>query len=206
MYAVITVGFGPLRFLSYIMIISILLSVNLFYHIIKSINKTVIKVISIVLLSILIFAIFINSIFILYPSPYTVSSSYHTTKSKVDGMGWILSNMNKDIEIASLNIQAYRYVHLLFNIEDQKSFNMINLTTPYNKIPYHFADNDSSLSTYYIGSIYLVTTSQDISIYEEVVPEMAKYRFTIEDFKLLNDNINLDKIYTNNEFNLWFIR
>ena len=72
--------------------------------------------------------------------------------------------------------------------------------------PYHFGyDNHSALLEYHKYCNYLILTKRDKSIYKDVYPTMADFRWNLSDFKRIDEDPDINKLYMNNDLNIRYI-
>lgn len=198
--------FGPTRFIFYIDMLSIIFISYLIFFLIKHINMKdkMLRFVSAVSIILILIAIFSNGILLVYPSPYLWSHSYQTTKSELDGMIWIINDKNIHTNVSTLYSTSQRFYDLLF-IPNQVSKNNY-ITIQDLPLPRHFGyDNNTYISQSYMDNTYILITKRDKTIYTDVFPSMAKYRFNNNDYIHLNFDTTINKLYTNGEFESWYI-
>ncbi|KKG61856.1 hypothetical protein [Methanosarcina mazei] len=206
-------GFGPLRLLYYVAIICTLF-VGFFIHYLIEIaqnsdNKYLAK--SLVLLSILflVSSTFLG-IFSLYPSPYTLTSSYQTTKFEIYGTDWFLNHESHDVDISSGHYnpsnRVSEYLLTVKGVDIQtriKKYQRIRYSKP---IQLHFGyDLNSSMSDYYEERTYLLISKKDRLLYTDVYPEIQDIRWTESDYEKIENDTAVNKVYLNGEFDTYYI-
>lgn len=198
--------FGPLRLITYIFMFSSPLVGYFFWIVLNQSPFKSFKSISLFIISSIFILIWINSIFIVYPSPYTLSTNYHTPLSEVKGMEWLFENRVVNYEITGITIAPYRFGEFLLN-DTQRQIQHLHWVQPENlKIPNHFGyDNTSSLDCSFNKTLYIGINEKDTLIYRELFPEMAHLRFTGQDFEKLDGDTSLYNIYTNNGFRTYYL-
>ncbi len=220
-------AFGPLRIIYYILLLCIVITGYGIWSVLRYLkakswgwNSFVV----IGLISLLLISIFVNGIFILYPSPYTGNTNYQTTHYDEKGMMWFLdkkSDHSITVNVYSVG-QSKRYNDLFIGPNKVKPGTKEYVYEAY--APYHFGYytyNDTtkcndyniySLNTTIIrdvinlNSYYLITTEKDKTIYTDIFPKIAKYRFYPDDFELLEKDPLIDSVYSNGEFDVWALR
>ena len=200
--------FSPLRIVTYTtMICTPFVGFCLYYLISKiKVEPKRVYIISFIGLVFLLFIVWINGILTLYPSPYTLGTSYQTTVSEVDGTSWLFENKNLSLETTGMTIAPFRYGEFLLTDEQRMIQNLHENSPDYLKVPYHFGyDNNSLLSSHYNQSLYMGINERDKRIYVDVVPEVADIRWVPEDFEKLNDDMSLKKIYSSKKFEIFHI-
>jgi len=203
------VGFGPLRILFFLVMISTIFVGFVLYKMIEKIRETKKRSIhkfALVLIITLTTALFIQGILITYPSPYSLSSSWQTTESEVRGFDWLFPHRDLDMPITGISIAPSRFSHLLLTAEQQVEQRIPGHIPKDIKVPHRFGyDNYSSLSASFQENIYLIITQRCRSIYVDVLPKLAEIRWIPDDFKRLEHDQGLTMIYTNGEFQIWKI-
>jgi len=207
--------FAPLRMITYSSMISTLFVGYLLNYLISKIKKNNLKIehkrfftFSFIVLALLLFLVWINGILTLYPSPYILETSYQTTLSEVDGMNWLFGAKNPNLEIIGMSLVPFRYAEFLLTPEQKQLQKLHYWEKPDDlTIPFHFGyDNDTVLSDYYNQNIYMGIDEKDKKIYADVFPKMAKIRWLPSDFEKLNKDISLEKIYSNKQFEIYYIK
>lgn len=203
----LNLGFGPLRFLFFLTLIS---TPFVGFYLVTMMEKFKQKKNSFVPFIIILFLIgmFIHAIFTVYPSPYVLEMSQHTTKGEFCGMNWLFNNRNLDTQITGITVAPYRFVDLL-SPSEKKRQNIPPLAIPIDiRPPYHFGYNstNSMLSTHYKNDVYLIILDNDKSLYVDTFPKMAKIRWILDDFERVNTDVSVNKIYSNKELVVYRIR
>lgn len=197
--------FSPLRLMTYSSILGTIFSAFFFHFIFNKIKKEInnipiVLMFTITIVTLIIFAIFILSVISLYPSPYNLETSYHTTKSELKGMSFIYDYRDTNIPITGITAAPGRFSHALLTPEQQLS-QKIPLYFEDGRVPWHFGHNEPySMFSSYIYETDLIITVRDRMIYEDIFPEMAAIRFTKQDFEKLKIVPNLITLYSNGEF------
>ncbi|MFZ2497814.1 MAG: hypothetical protein WAX23_03240 [Methanosarcina sp.] len=201
-------SFSPLRLITYTTTISTLF-IGYFLDYLINIIKTKCKkiyILSFIGLIFLLLIVWINAVLTLYPSPYTLSPSYQTTHSEVEGIAWLFENRDLNTDITGINIAQFRFGDLLLTFEQARIQRLYWAIPDGLKVPYHFGyDNKSLLSNHYNQSLYMGIDEVDKLIYEDVFPEIAKIRWVPSDFEKLNWDSSLYKIYSSKKFEVFYI-
>lgn len=209
MFYFLNLIFGPLRLIVYINLMCSIFTGFIIFKIIektRSINKKYISNLILGFIVIFIVVIFAVGVQIIYPSSYILSTSWHTTKTEVDGMGWFVHNMDSRIGITGISIAPGRFADFLLTPEAKKNQIIPWYLSDEMKVSPHFGYNDhSSLSELYDKDVYLIIPRKNKSIYVDVVPEMAKDGWYPSDFDKLENDKGLDKLYMNGEFDVWYV-
>lgn len=204
----LNLGFGPLRFLFYVTLISTPFIGFYLVTIMKKFKQRSKNLLIPFVIILFIVGIFIHGILIVYPSSYVLDMSQHITKGEFRGMYWLLNNRDVDVQITGISVAPYRFVDLLSPSEIERQNIPLWSIPEYLKIPSnHFGYNDtnSMLSKYYGSDVYLVILDKDKSIYVDIFPEMAKIRWTLDDFERINTDISVNKIYCDKELTVYRI-
>ena len=207
------VSFGPLRLLEYTSIFCTMIVAYLIYYVIvrARMPKKYFYKSALAILIVLLVVVFINGILVIYPASYTMDTNQvQTTLHEIDGMGWLLNNGDSNISITSLYLAPYRFANYMLTPQEQKKW---ALTSAYPvdypdllKVPLHFGyDKNASLSQHFVWNVYMITTERDQSIYKDIYPGMAQYRYDDSDYQKLNDDPKTDKVYSNDEFDVWYV-
>lgn len=205
----LNIGFSPLRLLFYISLICALFvgyALFAFINKARSFRLKPVRYLTMGLAIIVIVALFMNGLSILYPSPYTIQQNLQTTKEEVYGMGQLLQDRNLNADILSTNLAYYRFAHLLLSSEELKVQKIPESLIATKNTPFHFGyDNNTMFAAAYPGDAYLIVTQRDRSVYTDIFPEMAKWRFTADDFNRLPGDESLSKIYASGEFDTYYV-
>jgi len=203
---VIEVGFAPLRFLFFLTVVC---TPYVGYLIHKAIGCSSFakrlewRYIGITCVGLLFVGIIINSVFIVYPAPYSMKGSYQTTMQEVSGVNWLLEKKDINTQSAGISSSPSTFINYLTKAKDFHDYD--NLREP-QYIPYHFGyDANYKLSDYYQKDMYMGITARDKLLYTDVYPEMAQYRWTTGDFQRLNTDRSIEKVYHTNEYEVWTI-
>ena len=199
--------FGPFRFMVYLSMLGTLFTAFFFFLLLIGdetklnliLNKKYFPVPSVTLI---IAVLFILNLLILYPSPYNLGTSYHTTKSEVKGMAYFYEHRDINVPIVGITAAVGRFSHALLT-PIERYYHQLHLYSDERIVPWHFGyDNYYSLSSSYTCETDLIITQRDRVIYEEIFPDMASYRFTEQDFNRLKVDPGVQFIYSNGEFDL----
>lgn len=209
LFSFLNLAFSPLRLIEYV---TILCTPFVGYFLSCLITKLKVKrdraiTFSFTGLILVLLILWTNGILTLYPSPYTLEPSPHTTASQVDGINWLFQNKNLDLQITGISLLPFRFGDLLLTSEQLKLQKLPYWSIPDNlKVPFHFDyNNNSTLSKNYNLNLYMGIDEKDKLIYKDVYPKMATIRWTPEDFDKLNEDISLYKIYSSKKFEIFFI-
>lgn len=192
---------GRLMFLPMIFI-PLFSSFGLYFFIKKYKADSSNKLIKIALISFLSIP-FLIAIFSLHQSPFVYKSNPAVTSEEITGADWIIVNGNIKMNTISLGVDDLkRFSDAIYSRKKMKYS-----TTTKIKIPDHFnytQGEPSNLGQDYDKNYYLITRKDYIlSLYRIIFPQLN--RFTEEDFRLLNEDNTVYKIYENGEVQNWHI-
>lgn len=195
--------FSPNRMLVYIIYLGTFLSGFFLYMVLKKskdFKRTYIQKVVPIFIFLILAGIFLNSILILYPSPYLKSPNEQTTHMEYDGMKWYFDNGQISTNVSLISIERKRYADL-FNP------NLTRTKTPYrysNEFtpPAHFNYNQSLTEG---AKWYLLLDKKDEDIYKYIYPEDAFQNWYPSDFGKLDDIMYINKIYSNGEFDVRYL-
>jgi len=171
-----------------------------------TINQTVtLRYIAIVLLGLFLFGTSLGGILKLYPSPYSYDISSQNTRSEITGMDWFLKQKDTTLFSAGWYFSPYRYADFLLTTEEKQNRNDYTI---YNTkdLPFHLGyDIYSNLGSYFKNDIYVVLLPLNRKVYTEIYPAMAKIRLLPDDFNKLDQDVTVNKLYENGEFEVYYI-
>ena len=206
---ILNIGFGPLRMVIYIDILTTIFVGFILYEIInksRNLNRKYISIFACGFVIIFLVGVSLSGMMKLYPSPYILKTNYQTTQTEIEGMDWLFNNRNLDIDISGISIAPRRFADLLLTHEETIAQNVPYYLTTEQISPNHFGyDNNTFLSNSYENDIYLALTERDKMIYVDVYPDMAEFRWFVTDFEKLEYDSSVDKLYSNAGFDLWYV-
>lgn len=199
--------FGPFRFMIYISMLGTLFSAYfLSYFLVdrrsKSnslLQRTGFKVSCV---TAVITLLFLASMLTLYPSPYNLGMSHHTTQSEVMGMTFFYDHRDVGIPVTGITVAPGRFSHAFLTPEEQ-SVQRLPMYLEDQIVPWHFGyDEYRTLSALYANEIDMIITQRDRLQYVDLFPDMAKLRFTEQDFERLDYDPGICFLYSNGGFDL----
>ena len=206
---VLNIGFGPLRMVIYIDILTTIFVGFILYEIInksRNLNRKYMSIFACGLVIIFLVGVSLSGMMKLYPSPYILKTNYQTTQTEMEGMDWLFNHRNLDIDISGISIAPRRFADLLLTPEETIAQNVPYYLTTEQIAPNHFGyDNNIYLSNSYEKDIYLALTERDKTIYVDVYPEIAEFKWFSMDFEKLEYDTSVNKLYTNDGFDLWYV-
>jgi len=159
-------------------------------------NNRVKKIITIVIL----LSASTISIINIFPSPYTYQPNPLTMKSEVIGCIYIKNYKIPETSTMILSDSPDRIFTGILNQTDLFYFNL----NYFNQVPDHFGYNiNSTLSSLKQEGFYLYYIKEDYILYNTVYSPVGRYLYS--DFNKLNNDINVNKCYTNNNVVFMFI-
>ena len=199
--------FGPFRFMIYISMLGTLFAAYLLSHFLvdrKSKNNSLLQrtAFKVPCVTAVIILLFLASMLILYPSPYNLGMSYHTTQSEVMGMTFFYDHRDLDVPVTGITVAPGRFSHAFLTPEEQ-SVQCLPMYLEDRAVPWHFGYNrHHTLAAHYTDETNLIITQRDRQIYLDIFPDMAKFRFTEQDFEQLDYDPGISLLYSNGGFDL----
>jgi hypothetical protein len=192
--------FGPLRFFFYVSMLGTLFAAYLISNLLvrsrESKRRVISRLTSIVVVVVLV-GLFLLGLFNLYPSPYILTFNFQTTQSEVSGMIFFFEYHDNEIPVTGITAATTRFADLLLPLEKKSVQNLEKIKQPL----WHFGYNQSpSIASSYDKETNLIISQRDKVIYTDYFPDMAKFRFTQEDFKRLYNDPGASLLYSNGGF------
>ena len=143
----------------------------------------------------------ILSIFSLYPSPYVLYPSPQKTRMEMTGMTWFIEEKDSTVGCVYIMSPPRRFADgILGTIEANKRADLRRAT----RFPDHFGyTKHNTLEEQYTEDKYTAITKFDRIIYTTVWEEVG--RFNDSDFKRLERDPAVDKLYSNGEMDIYLI-
>lgn len=199
--------FNAFRFLHALKILMMILSAYAIYRILISKRDTPIQagaIFAAIFAIVAISGLFLVGFLDLYPSPYNLGTSYHTTHSEVVGMEHVYDHRDVTTPLFGITVAPGRFADALLTPEERSVQRLPAYLKEEDRAPWHFGyDNHSSLSLLYGKENDLVITPRDKVIYTDIFPDMAQHRFTTQDFARLKVDPGVDAVYSNGEFDFF---
>ena len=147
----------------------------------------------------------IHGVLKLYPSPYTLYPNDQVTHADLKGMDWFFHSKDVTTPWLSMTITPHRYADMLLTQEERAGRK--DITVKPLIPPYHFGyPEHANMGELCEEDQYMALKKKDRVLYTEVWPDMAKLRFLPSDFKQLENDASIDKLYSNGGFDAYFIR
>ena len=204
----------------YLLLISILIITNYFYDLIHTTNiknlslkkkalpkKAIKKIVSIVLLIILLFSLTYVATFALYDSPFNKREPQHVTYMNMYGINWLLQTRNDDLSIEELGYWQKHIVNFLLGSKKASLEPNLKFITVIHVIPNHFNyTNESLLAKSIKKDCYLFINKKSELVSANIFPEYEyRWSFTPDDYKQLEYDRSIEKIYHNNEIRIFYV-
>lgn len=142
----------------------------------------------------------------LYPSSFLHEPTIQTPVAEIDGMGWFLNQKNPTLQITTLLLtpQNFQFASSNWNADAPVSDNYsFGATTA---LPLHLGYNNNSTLGKSVGNdTYVVLTEKAKEFYVDVLPELAPLRYSPRDFKHMDNDTSLDKLYSNGGLDIWYL-
>jgi len=141
----------------------------------------------------------------LYNSPFTRKPPEHRTYMSLNGMDWLLQTRNKALPIEELGYWQRHFANYLFGVKGYSGpLKRHGSPTP---IPPHFNyNNEGLLGKTLAKDAYLVIDKRNELITTKIYPEYEyKWKFTPDDYRKLEYDESLDKIYDNGEMKIFYV-
>lgn len=200
-------SFNSFRFIHALTILMLILSAYTLYSILiykKETSLLLGTTFALVIVAMILSGLFLGGLLSLYPSPYNLGTSYHNTHSEVMGMKYVYDHRNVTIPLAGISIAPGRFAGALLTSEERTTQRLPLYLGDKDKVPWHFGyDTNSSLSSAYYKETDLVLISRDRVIYTDIFRDMAKHRFTRQDFQRLETDPGVNAIYSNGELDFF---
>lgn len=203
----ITVGLLGARIHTYVLLISILVNVNYLFNLVNASKTKIKKIVSLILIIILLFSMTYIASFSLYDSPFVKKAPNYCTHMAVDGMNWLFQTRNDDLSIEELSYMQALIASFIFGHggrwlkPDLKSHHHSYI------VPKHFNYTKESLLAKSIKKdcyLYIDKKTECVSV--NTYPEYEdRWFFTPDDFKKLEYDSSIDKIYHNNEIRIFYV-
>lgn len=137
----------------------------------------------------------VSMLFVAFPSPYIYLHNYQVSESQIHGYNTTYENRAESIEFVNVRSPPNRYFDAT---QGTKPDNEGGVTT--NKTPDHFADHQ--LAQYYANKKYLPITESDRTR-EPTVYE--GFRYNRADFRYLDNEKRINKVQSNDQYDLYLI-
>jgi hypothetical protein len=181
--------FNPIRLLIYIIILSIICAGFTLAVTIEKTRDRRRRFAASLIIALVLFGVSLNGISTLYLSPYIQAPNAQTTHGELDGLDWLFRQRDNSLDLAGISIAPQRMGDLLVGYHE--------VNRELVAVPPHFGYYENEqLGESFDSKSYLVLTERDEKLYTEIYPEIAEIRFLPQDFKKLELDPSVDKIYS----------
>ncbi len=189
---------NPIRIFAMLSITSSILSALVYYEII-SLKPKRIKFLIIQVLSLILVFSMILGVFNIHPSPITNYPSSDVSKAEYVGAEWLVTKSNLTSKIYSVSSEfADRMRDSVLGFEmGSKGSN--------GHLPPHFGyENYSSINNSVNQSSFIAITAYDKAYYGKIWTTQGS--FNLSDFMKLNEDYSSNHVYTDGEFEVWYVK
>jgi hypothetical protein len=212
-------GFGPTRLITFFILLCTLFagyilyelirkSKNYDYHASRSRVKSQYFVTFIISLVLLFLSVFGVQQF--YPSRYVLQPNLQVTHTEFTGMNWFIRSKDIKINETSFTVDIHRWASVFLTEDDylNEGYLFYGAATPTNlRIPWHFGyDKKRNLGQFYINDLYMILSTRDRLVYEEIWPELASIRLQNEDFNRIEKDTSIYKLYSNGGLDVHYVQ
>ncbi|GAA0218826.1 hypothetical protein GCM10009000_037270 [Halobacterium noricense] len=149
---------------------------------------------------------YLLSIPIMHSSPYIYKSNQKVSESSITGHEFSFTNSNDDIQFVG-DAPPDRYRNAIFGtikssrgLGVAKNIQVIDYEYNRGRVPFHFANQ--SLNSHYNSERYLTIQEREIKKNTQLYEGSG---YSKSDYKYLNNNRKIDKIYDNRGFRLYIV-
>ena len=159
---------------------------------------------SILSLCIILILLLYFSTFNLYFSPIIKKENHQVCEMEINGMTWFFDHRNEEMLIQELGISQKRFHDAIFGkLIPGKNIRYGADTLPVDHFDYI---NKTALGDYYKDQRYLLIPILGRIYYPELHPKYEEHwRFTAEDFSMLEKDSTVLRIYDNGNSNIYFV-
>lgn len=198
-------AFGPLRLMIYISMLGTVFAAYLLVHLLtREKGNSGLKRFNLqkAFVIIAIFGLFLGGMLNLYSSPYNLKHNHQTPLSEVVGMKYFFEHRDVNVSLSGITITPGRFADA-FLTPDERAVQNLPRELGDRVAPWHFGyDRFFSISSAYDEETDLIIRQRDKTIYVDYFPEMAQFRFTIQDFERLDEDPGVNFLYSNGGFDL----
>lgn len=197
-------AFGYTRFIMYVVFGAVLLNglgLYLWLHKWKSKVATVTVIMLFLLLPLSL------GTFNIYRSPFRVVSNDQVTLADMEGMKWFLSHRNEELLVEQVSLSQFSLGRALTGnkmiAKNLREWYEVEKTTPK-----HFGYHEhSTFGASYKDDRYFLSHTRSYVMYTEGAPEYpAAWRWTPEDFSLLENDSTVSRLYNNGGFEIFYVK
>lgn len=189
-------GFGRICFVAFMF--SLLLIPTAFGYL-QKLPFNLISKATIILFALFLVTLTYLSIYTIHLTPISNSPGLHVTDSQLVGINSFFEKRNEHLKISEGGVSINRIGDALYGTSSHQN-NVVYAEN--SSIPPHFKFEKNQGEPLYIiiGKLLRI-------IYPEIIPEYPKsWKFNQTDFNLFENNINVSKIYSNSEIDVYLLK
>lgn len=202
-------GFGPTRFLIYMIIPCSILAGFVLYEFMRwsiSHTKWLSRVMASAIIALLVILSF-NQITTLYPSPYVVNYNYQATKTDLNGLDWFFDNRYDPSYYTTWRIRVEQYTDFMLGADD-----VFNTPADSSPVPDSWAENPHNLGYddyNYIGQSfnhdsYLLVNEMGKRL-NSMFPTIPLFNVTEYSLLKLENDRSANKLYSSGGFDIYYV-
>lgn len=152
----------------------------------------------------IVMACFVIGIFSIYPSPLTLRPNWSVSYAMVDGQEWLLENGDPNLKVLSLGGGLpRRYAHALWGTGTTRNYPSVDQNEQFpDHFNYHLGHTKFGES--FEGDRYMILREKYIvRLYTELYVQVV--RFNEDDLSKLNVDPSIDRVYTNEDMQVWYV-
>jgi hypothetical protein len=137
-------------------------------------------------------------------SPITKRPNHQVSETEINGMTWFFDYRNEEMLIQEMGLSQMRFHNAIFGRAiPRKNIRYGEVTRPVDHFGYI---NKTSLGDYYEDQRYLLISILGRIIYPELHPGYEEHwKFTADDFCMLEKDNTVFRIYDNGNLNMYFV-
>lgn len=141
----------------------------------------------------------------LFPSPYLTTPNAQITEMDIQGMHFLFTNWNQELQVKGFEVAPYRFYELVES----------NLTLPQNlratanatTLPEHFGyDKNESLGASFNQDTYLAISSVGRGWYQNISPQFPeRWKWTQNDFAHLEEDSSVSRFLDTGDLQIYYV-
>jgi len=196
------------RILSFFYFIEIVLAAYFIYELIifSKNSRNIIKKLVPICIMVLISIMYLNGILLIYTSSFTSDISFQNTHAEISGIDWFFTKKDTNVDISAWYFAPEPYSMFVLNEHERETRNDLSRYTlqPFSN---HFGYSEyTTFGGQFTTDVYLLISKKLQTIYSDIRPEMAQYRLLNSDFNRLNFDSSINKIFNNNDINVYLFK
>lgn len=191
----------------YVLFISILINTNYIFELVGACKSKVRKIAFLVLIMVMFFSMTYVSTSGFYNSAFNRKPSSQVTHMYASSMNWLISVRNRKLPIEELENRQHQISYYLLGANEANLEPNLKAVTQPSKIPAHFNyNNERRLAKTLKEDCYVVINKMHELISVNIYPEYEdRWSFHPDDYKELESDISIDKIYHNGEIRVFYV-